>query len=181
VFDTRNKYQGGNLEAVDAGALHAGPASVARTWHMSIPDRTIPIEQKAPDDHKGTAEPRLADTLAVERTRMASERTLMGWIRTAISMISFGFTMAKALQFAVQEGALKGIRAHTPENVALILIILGTVSLGVASYQHWAFVRGLPAESTRTRRRDLTFTMASLIVLLGLLILVNLLFRVGPI
>ena len=112
---------------------------------------------------------------------MASERTLMGCIRTAISMITFGFTMSRALQFAVQEGALKGIRARSPEDVALILIVLGTVSLGFASYQHWTFVRGLPSGGAEPTRPDLTFTMACLVFVLGLLILVNVLFRVGPI
>ena len=94
---------------------------------MSTPGQKIPQVQNVPQDRKVTAELGLADTLAVQRTRMASERTLMGWVRTAISMISFGFTMAKALQFAVQEGALKGIPAYTAENVAVILIVLGTV------------------------------------------------------
>ena len=37
--------------------------------------------------------PKLADVLATERTRMAADRTLMGWIRTALSMIGFGFTI----------------------------------------------------------------------------------------
>ena len=137
--------------------------------------------QRIPQDRKITAELGLSDTLAVQRTRMASERTLMGWIRTAISMITFGFTMSRALQFAVQEGALKGIRARSPEDVALILIVLGTVSLGFASYQHWTFVRGLPSGGAEPTRPDLTFTMACLVFVLGLLILVNVLFRVGPI
>jgi putative membrane protein len=147
---------------------------------MSMPDREMRTEQKAPGDHKMIAELGLSDTLAVQRTRMASERTLMGWVRTAISMITFGFTIARALDFAVQEGALKGLRLRTPENVALTLIILGTVSLGIASYQHWTFVRGLPSRGAEPRHWDLTFTMACLIVLLGLLILINVLFRVGP-
>ena len=148
---------------------------------MSIPDRKIPTEQKAPGDHKIAAELGLSDTLAVQRTRMASERTLMGWVRTAISMITFGFTLARALEFAVEEGALKGLRIRTPENVAVILIALGTVSLSFASYQHWTFVRGLPSGGAEPTRPDLTFTMACLVFVLGLLILVNVLFRVGPI
>ena len=41
--------------------------------------------------------PKLADVLATERTRMAADRTLMGWIRTALSMIGFGFTIYKFL------------------------------------------------------------------------------------
>ena len=37
--------------------------------------------------------------LAYERTRLASERNMMAWIRTATSLISFGFTVYKFFQF----------------------------------------------------------------------------------
>jgi len=33
------------------------------------------------------------DKLPVSRTMMAADRSLMAWIRTALSMISFGFTI----------------------------------------------------------------------------------------
>jgi putative membrane protein len=38
-----------------------------------------------------------SDILALDRTRMAAERTLMAWVRTALSMIGFGFTIYKFL------------------------------------------------------------------------------------
>jgi len=31
--------------------------------------------------------------LAVDRTRLAYERNLMAWVRTAVSLITFGFTI----------------------------------------------------------------------------------------
>lgn len=37
--------------------------------------------------------------LAVTRTRLAAERTLMSWIRTSFSMIGFGFTILKLFQY----------------------------------------------------------------------------------
>jgi len=40
--------------------------------------------------------------LALDRTRLAAERTLMAWVRTALSMISFGFTIYKFLQVLQQ-------------------------------------------------------------------------------
>ena len=40
-----------------------------------------------------------SNELAMERTWLAHERTLMAWVRTAASMISFGFTIYKFFQF----------------------------------------------------------------------------------
>ncbi|MEI8250374.1 MAG: DUF202 domain-containing protein, partial [Synechococcus sp. ELA057] len=37
----------------------------------------------------------LADHLARQRNRDAAERTLMAWIRTCLSLISFGFGLDK--------------------------------------------------------------------------------------
>ena len=41
---------------------------------------------------------KLTDILALDRNKLAAERTLMAWVRTALSMISFGFTIYKFLQ-----------------------------------------------------------------------------------
>jgi hypothetical protein len=40
--------------------------------------------------------------LALERTRLAHERRLMAWVRTATSLISFGFTIYKAFEYLRQ-------------------------------------------------------------------------------
>ena len=42
---------------------------------------------------------KLVDILAIDRTRMAAERSLMAWVRTALSVITFGFTFYKFMQF----------------------------------------------------------------------------------
>jgi putative membrane protein len=64
-------------------------------------------------------EPRLADVLAIERTRMAADRTLMGWIRTALSMIGFGFTIFKFLEYMKEQGLRPAMRPHGPWKVGL--------------------------------------------------------------
>jgi len=43
--------------------------------------------------------------MALDRIWLAHERTLMAWVRTAASMISFGFTIYK---FSILEGAEDG-------------------------------------------------------------------------
>jgi uncharacterized membrane protein YidH (DUF202 family) len=65
--------------------------------------------------------------LAVSRTMMAADRSLMAWIRTALSMISFGFTVYKILQGFHESGSALAAE-HTPQNIGLFLIGLGTVT-----------------------------------------------------
>jgi uncharacterized membrane protein YidH (DUF202 family) len=46
----------------------------------------------------------LANELAKERNRAAAERTLMAWIRTALSLIGFGFGIGKLSAFTDAAG-----------------------------------------------------------------------------
>ena len=64
--------------------------------------------------------------LSFDRTRMAAERTLMAWVRTALSMISFGFTIYKFLEAMLPQSTSPVLRADTPRNVGLSLIGIGT-------------------------------------------------------
>ena len=71
--------------------------------------------------------------LAIERTRIAHERTLMAWIRTSMSMVSFGFTINELFGYL---GQAAGRGATGPRTFGLGLIVLGAVALIAASYQH---------------------------------------------
>lgn len=84
--------------------------------------------------------------LAAERNYLASERTLMAWIRTSLSMISFGFTIGKlgqVLQDVEFKGLLGNVRTVGVKELAYLLVILGTVALLGAAWQHWRRVREL--------------------------------------
>ena len=82
-----------------------------------------------------------SNELALERTWLAHERTLMAWVRTAASMISFGFTIYKFFQFE----AIKGEPAHhglfSPRDFALIMVSIGLISLLAATITHRREVR----------------------------------------
>ena len=39
----------------------------------------------------------------MRRTFLATERTLMAWVRTSLSMISFGFTIVKFFEYLAEE------------------------------------------------------------------------------
>jgi len=100
---------------------------------------------------------------------MAAERTLMAWIRTSISMIGFGFTLARLFQsLAEQQILVKGPRGNvwSAEAVGTALISLGTFALIVAVFDplrevKWLRTRGLEA------RFSLTATVASVLAILG--------------
>jgi len=112
------------------------------------------------------------------RNRLAADRTLMAWIRTALSMITFGFTIYKFLEY-VREREGTGIRVEGPRNLGLSLILLGTGGLVAASIQHWKLLRVLDADKTK-HMWSLTLTIASIIALIGLFAFLSVLLRAGP-
>jgi putative membrane protein len=121
---------------------------------------------------------KLSDKLAVERTVMAAGRTLMAWIRTALSLITFGFTIYKFLQYLQQDlGVIR--RPQGPRNLGLTLIGIGTFSLILACMNHWKYIRRLNPDQPY-RPWELTFIVACLIALVGLLAFGSIILRFGP-
>ncbi len=124
-------------------------------------------------------EPKLNDQLAIDRTRFASERSLMAWIRTALSMIAFGFTIYKFLQALHAQSPVPVLRPNAPRNIGLLLVGIGTFAVAVAVIQHWKYVRKLSPGQTG-RRWDLAIIVAILIGLLGILIFASMVYTSGP-
>ena len=119
--------------------------------------------------------------LAVEQTREASERTLMAWIRTTLSMISFGFGLFKFLQYNPQfEGSPGPGNAHGPfasQNLGAALIGLGTLFLVMAMVQYANVQKRLRAMSRTKVGFPLVMMAALAISLVGLFALLNVVFR----
>ena len=121
----------------------------------------------------------LADLLALDRNRLAAQRTLMAWVRTALSMITFGFTIYKFLQFFQEQSSIPAVQPQAPRNFGLALIGIGTFALIVASVQHWKYVRTLRPDRPYIPW-DLTLIVAILIGAFGLLVFGSILFGAGP-
>jgi putative membrane protein len=73
------------------------------------------------------------------RTRLSLERTLMAYIRTAVSLIGFGFTI---VQFFDRLQAMPGVAParvpQAPYYLGLSLIFCGILALVVSIWQyHW--------------------------------------------
>jgi putative membrane protein len=71
------------------------------------------------------------------RTRLSVERTLMSWVRTAVSLIGFGFTI---VQFFDRMQDMPGVKPpHFPEApryLGLALILCGIAALMVSVWQY---------------------------------------------
>ncbi len=116
--------------------------------------------------------------LSIERTIMAADRTLMAWTRTSLSMISFGFTVYKFMQYMQEEGNAI-IKSHRgPRNFGLVLITLGIISLLIACLQHWQTQKRIyPGGKPHF---GLALIVAGFITAVGLLAIVNVIFKIGP-
>jgi putative membrane protein len=128
-----------------------------------------PKEAPGKPDKSGAKPGDVATNLAMDRNYMAAERTLMAWIRTALSMISFGFTIGKLGQVISSvevKGLLSNTRMMSVESIAYFLVILGTVALLMATIQHRVRMHQLYEMGLR-RQVSTSFVVASLLIVVG--------------
>jgi len=114
--------------------------------------------------------------LALRRSFLAAERTLMAWIRTSISMIGFGFTLAKLFQSLSRSNVLirgPAGRVWTAEGVGMLLISLGAFALVVAVFDHRRELKQLQSAGFKPRF-SLTMAVASVLAILGVMALLTL-------
>ena len=116
-----------------------------------------------------------ANELAMIRTCLAQERTLMAWIRTATSLISFGFTIFKFFQFeAGKEHAAAARHLVGPREFALIMIVTGLLSLLLATVGNRRRLQAYRAAGAQIGTSEAT-VVASLVAVLGLVALFSVL------
>lgn len=125
----------------------------------------------APAESRSTAAtspPNVSEStlLAVDRTRLAHERTLMAWVRTATSMISFGFTIAKLVPNRDNGRESWIFDTHT---FASIMIGVALVALTFAAIQHRREMRSLRARYPGHVPYSNAMVVASLVAGFGIL------------
>jgi putative membrane protein len=71
------------------------------------------------------------------RTRLSVERTLMSWVRTAVSLIGFGFTIVQFFdRFSAMAGIAEAQRPQAPRYLGLALIAAGVFALVISAWQY---------------------------------------------
>jgi putative membrane protein len=111
------------------------------------------------------------------RTALAADRTLMAWVRTSLSMISFGFSISKFFQYLHESGA--GTNPNAPRNLGLTLTGLGVIGVVLAILQHQQSLKGLGVASAR-ERWSVTPVIAVAIAIIGAIVFLSGLTRIGP-
>jgi putative membrane protein len=104
--------------------------------------------------------------MAATRTLMAADRTLMAWVRTSLSLNSFGFTIYKVLHALAESGTTLP-HGHTPRDVGLILTGLGTLAMVMGTVEYAQALRDL-RRYIEIRITRPAFIMALLMSALGL-------------
>lgn len=112
----------------------------------------------------------LTNELAKERNRAAAERTLMAWIRTCLSLISFGFGIDQIVAAIEQsQGTVASYTVSISRTIGLLFIALGTVALLLASIEHRRELRLIQRDDyVYTSRRSLGLMVSTALMLIGL-------------
>ncbi len=114
---------------------------------------------------------KLADKLAVERTVLAADRTMLAGVRTSMSFIGFGFTIFNVLKYLQEHAAVKLMRAQTPRNFGLFMLAAGTIPLIFMIVQYCRALKRMG--KTESLFSNPNFQMASVILLLGIILLAS--------
>ncbi|MGK2866099.1 MAG: YidH family protein [Mycobacterium sp.] len=113
--------------------------------------------------------------LAAERNRLALERTLMAWTRTATSLIAFGFTIFQIFRLLSESENLRE-PFISPQVVAAVMVVIGITALILAWIQHRQEMAALRADYG-PMRYSIASIVAAMIAGLGVLALLAITLR----
>ena len=110
--------------------------------------------------------------LPVMNTLMAADRTLMSWIRTSLSLLSFGFTIYKILEGFQDAGGKFVVRTDVPRNAGLFLTGMGTLAMVMGTIEYWQTLKVLHQQRIFGRPRS-PLIMALIMSVAGILLFLS--------
>ena len=112
------------------------------------------------------------------RVYFAAERTLLAWIRTGLTIMGFGFVVARFGLFLSLLAAQRGsppspvdATSHLSAFVGIALVVLGALAILFAAYQHRRFISSLPVSDLPVSiNRAFPLVVAAVLGVLGLVL-----------
>lgn len=112
------------------------------------------------------------------RVIFAAERTLLAWIRTGLTIMGFGFVVARFGLFlrVMAEQHAAGAAALSPHGgfsdiLGIALVLLGAIAMAIAAFEYHAMMASLPTlDMPSSRRTGLPMLLAFTLSALGMLI-----------
>ena len=124
----------------------------------------------------------MASLMGDPRVFFAAERTLLAWVRTGLTIMAFGFVVARFGLFvrllAQQQG--QGIpqaelHNHVSNVVGIALVLLGVGCMLVGAAQHRSYVSKLPQEDIpRSHAAIYPISLCILLATLGVVLAIYL-------
>jgi putative membrane protein len=120
--------------------------------------------------------------LSDPRVFFAAERTLLAWVRTGLTVMAFGFVVARfglflRLLAAQQPGVVDNIQMHhgVSNIVGILLVVVGIACLILGAIQHRSYVSTLPpADVPRSHSALYPVTLSLFLAALGIVLAVYL-------
>jgi putative membrane protein len=145
-----------------------------------------------PNNGAGAEAPRFAvrpdinNHFAWLRTKLGLQRTLMASVRTGVSLIGFGFTVAQFFEH-MQSQSAEPFDVELPRNLGMMLIGAGVLSLGVATWQYrkataylnsaeFEVIAGIGGPRQRSMHAA-TYFAAMVVILIGVVALASVFWR----
>jgi putative membrane protein len=124
--------------------------------------------------------PNLTNELARERNRAAAERTLMAWIRTSLSLISFGVGIDGIINaIYATVGGEKNHPIGITRLTGIAFVALGTIAMVAATFEYPKELRRIQrGDFTRTSNLSLGLIVAISLCAIGLVAFIGIVIRV---
>jgi putative membrane protein len=150
------------------------PERVAKEVVVSTKGSNVTGGSVASSESRFEVAPNVGNHFAFIRTRLALERTMMAWVRTAVALIGFGFTIVQFFErLSGLEGVAAAARPFAPRYVGLALIGTGVLVLAISAWQYhrlmgylWTEYRPIAGDGDRPIHTP-TYAVMILIMLIG--------------